>query len=97
MVTFYCVGDYPRDDNSAYWVVQHSSGYKRWCWTSWYRDEMIRVFEDCEKDVRKAQSIYPYATEETLFGLAMLGRIESLCETCGFPMDEHGKGGHYYE
>jgi hypothetical protein len=57
---------------------------------------MIKVFEECEKDVRKAQCILPYATEETLFGLAMLGRIESGYETCGFPLDEHGKGGHYY-
>jgi len=49
MITHYSVGGYPRLCNDAFWVVCHSAGTKRWCFTADYRDGIIANFEEADE------------------------------------------------
>ncbi len=90
MITIHSVGGYPRKENRAYWVITHSAGTKRWCWTSDYRDKVVKNFELADEATTGID--FNTISERTAFEIALLA-IERDSEFKGSQLDENGKGG----
>ncbi len=90
MITIHSVGGYPRNENSAYWVITHPAGTKRWCWTSGYRDKVVKNFELA--DEATAGLNFHTVSERTAFEIALLA-IERTSEFKGSKLNEFGNGG----
>tara|TARA_Y100000361_G_C10963448_1_gene240044 strand:+ start:180 stop:452 length:273 start_codon:yes stop_codon:yes gene_type:complete len=87
MIVTYCVGGYPKTHNSAYWVIMHPAGTKRWCFTVNYRDEVVANFE--KADALTDGLDFNVVSERTAFEIALMS-VEGKSEFVGHKFDEDG-------
>ena len=71
-ITHYCVGNYPRVGNGAYWVVAHPSGAKRWTWTAKERDRIVEAFKEAS-EWAEVMADFSTVSERTAFEVSLLG------------------------